>query len=145
MKVYLYKVILVVISTVLFLGCKNKDIIYTASSDELIYNYIQTNGEYLIKGNIVEVDGEVKHIFIPKDGIKMNESVVYLGTKNCDVRFFTGDFVSCKFNSRKDKSLIGKYVKIRGKFNKCYKRNDGLTIVLDKCEIINVESIFNDE
>lgn len=139
MKVYSYNIILTVLSMILLLGCNNKDAIYTTSSDEIIYNYIKTNGDNLKKGTTVEVDGVVQHIFLPKDGIQMNESSLYLGTKDSDIKFLTGNFVSCKFNSRKDKSLIGQRVKIRGKFTKCYKRNNGITIALDKCEIINEE------
>lgn len=144
MKAYFYRVIFAVLSIILLSGCNNEEKLYTASSDEIVYNYIQTNGEYLKRGTIVEVTGVVQNIFLPKDGIKMNESSLYLGTKDSDIKFLTGNFISCKFNSRKDKNLIGKHVKIRGKFNKCYKRNNGITIALDKCEIIDIEIIIND-
>lgn len=132
-------IFLILSISVFLVNCKNETICFSGSADDFL-NYCSNENDVknLSKG-IVEIEGIVAHIFMPKDGFKLNESVVYLETENCDPIKIKGNFVTCKFNRRFELGMDGQKLKIKGRFKQCYKRDSGITVSLVKCNLIRAD------
>lgn len=132
MKNYLCKLILIFFVLTFFTNCKNKEIIFEGTTDNFI-NYYSKYEKEIKKNDLIEIEGDIAFIFLPKDGIKMNECAVYLSTANSNFIKPEGDFIVCIFNYRMDKEMVGKHLKVKGKYDKAYKDKSGIAIQLIKC------------
>lgn len=132
MKNYFCKITLLFFVLIFVINCQNVEVVFEGTTDNFI-NYYINNEKEIRKNDLVEIEGDIAFIFLPKDGIKTNECSVYLSTANSNLIRPDGDFVVCKFDYRISKEMVGKHLKLKGKYDKTYKDKSGIRVHLNKC------------
>lgn len=118
------------------IGCAKVEISYSGTAEDLIDTCLANNELDFPNNSVLEIEGQIKKVFFPKDTIKNNECIILLGTNDCNIDKLEGDFVSCKFSKRLDNIIVGQNVKIQGQYKNIFRDKSGITISLKNCSFI---------
>lgn len=115
----------------LFSGCE-RNVVFTGTSDEIIESYNKFN-----PNDLIEVTGEIAWIEYPKDGSRLNECAISIKTSNTtNIIKREGDVVCCKMKYRVNQNETNNKIRIKGKYEKYTKSDEGNYLYLKNCIVI---------